>query len=84
MLLCDPPGFGGGVQRGAEPAFVRQLSGRGGQSAPLYRMEERLLRQTAELIARCECQDGCPSCVGAPGEAGERGKAATRILGELL
>jgi DEAD/DEAH box helicase domain-containing protein len=45
----------------------------------------RLLRQTAELLAACECEAGCPSCVGPPGETGERGKEAPmRILRELV
>ena len=43
-----------------------------------------LLRDTAELLARCPCGDGCPSCVGPVGEIGERGKyAAMRILSAL-
>ena len=55
-----------------------------GQSGPLWRMTDRLLRQTAELIAACPCEGGCPSCVGPAGEIGERGKeAAGRILEEL-
>ena len=56
-----------------------------GQSAPLYRMADRLLRLTTELLAACECEAGCPSCVGPVGEVGERGKeAAMRIARELL
>ena len=41
-----------------------------GQSAPLFRMAPRLLQQTAQLIAACGCEAGCPSCVGPVGEAG--------------
>ena len=56
-----------------------------GQSAPLYRMADRLIRLTHDLLRACDCETGCPSCVGAPGEVGERGKeAAMRFAGELL
>jgi len=35
-----------------------------------------------ELLAACGCEAGCPSCVGRPGEVGERGKeVAARMLG---
>jgi DEAD/DEAH box helicase domain-containing protein len=37
------------------------------------------------LLEGCECEAGCPSCVGPVGEIGERGKeAAMRILGAML
>jgi DEAD/DEAH box helicase domain-containing protein len=56
-----------------------------GQSAPLHRMTRQLLADARELLARCPCDAGCPSCVGPAGEIGERGKqAALRILEELL
>jgi DEAD/DEAH box helicase domain-containing protein len=56
-----------------------------GQSAPLFRMAERLLAQTAELLAACGCEAGCPSCVGPVGEVGERGKeVAQRLLSPLI
>ena len=60
-----------------------------GQSAPLYEMTDGLLRDTAELLARCPCGDGCPSCVGPAGEVGERGKHAAQLIlaalrGEIL
>jgi DEAD/DEAH box helicase domain-containing protein len=55
-----------------------------GLSEPLYRVARKLLAMTCELISRCECEAGCPSCVGPLGEVGERGKeAALRMLVEL-
>ena len=56
-----------------------------GLSEPLYRMHERLLRQSLELIQACGCSDGCPSCVGPAGETGSRGKeVALAVLGAIL
>ena len=60
-------------------------SGGIGLSAPLYQMTPKLLAGAAELLDRCPCEAGCPSCVGPIGEIGERGKEAARtILKELL
>ena len=55
-----------------------------GFSEPLFRMDEELRRRTHELIAGCECQHGCPTCVGPVGNTGPMAKrVAVRIL-ELL
>src|SRR5262245_9995386 len=55
-----------------------------GFSEPLFRMDEELRRRTHDLIAGCECQSGCPTCVGPVGNTGPMAKrAALRIL-ELL
>jgi DEAD/DEAH box helicase domain-containing protein len=45
-----------------------------GFSAPLFDMQDRLLTSTADLIRGCECERGCPSCVGPIGEIGPLGK----------
>ena len=85
LLMCDPHDLG--VSFSEEPNLYLYdcYPGGIGQSAPLYRMAPRLLRQTAELLAGCDCEAGCPSCVGPIGEVGQRGKeAAIRILSELL
>jgi DEAD/DEAH box helicase domain-containing protein len=55
-----------------------------GLSEPLYRMHERLLEQSLELIQACGCSEGCPSCVGPAGESGSRGKqVALAVLGAI-
>ena len=55
-----------------------------GFSAPLCAMHDDLLVRTRELIAGCECEHGCPTCVGPIGNTGPLAKTvALRIL-ELL
>jgi DEAD/DEAH box helicase domain-containing protein len=52
-----------------------------GFSEPLFRMHRELLARTRELIAGCECQQGCPTCVGPIGNTGPLAKTvALRIL----
>jgi DEAD/DEAH box helicase domain-containing protein len=94
LLMCDPRDLGVALSEeiaGGLAAFEPNLylydnyPGGVGQSAPLFKLAPRLLAQTAELLAGCGCDVGCPSCVGPVGEIGDRGKeAASRILKELL
>jgi DEAD/DEAH box helicase domain-containing protein len=52
-----------------------------GFSEPLYAMDDELRRRTRDLIAGCECQNGCPTCVGPIGNTGPMPKTvALRIL----
>jgi DEAD/DEAH box helicase domain-containing protein len=52
-----------------------------GFSEPLFAMDDELRRRTRDLIAGCECQQGCPACVGPIGDAGPLAKmVALRIL----
>ena len=47
-------------------------------------MDDELRRRTHDLIAGCECQSGCPTCVGPVGNTGPMAKTvALRIL-ELI
>ena len=56
-----------------------------GFSQPLFRMHDELLENTRRLIAECECENGCPGCVGPIGNTGPLAKAAAlRILALLL
>jgi DEAD/DEAH box helicase domain-containing protein len=55
-----------------------------GFSDPLFRACDLLLARTRALIESCECESGCPSCVGPAGERGEKAKeAALAILSRL-
>jgi DEAD/DEAH box helicase domain-containing protein len=52
-----------------------------GFSEPLFAMDDELRRRTRDLIAGCECQNGCPTCVGPIGNTGPMAKSvALRIL----
>jgi DEAD/DEAH box helicase domain-containing protein len=94
LLMCDPRDLGvaltediSGELLAWEPNLYLydSYSGGVGLSAPLYRLSDRLLCQTAELIRGCACEAGCPACVGPVGEIGERGKqVAGEILGKLM
>jgi DEAD/DEAH box helicase domain-containing protein len=56
-----------------------------GFSEPLFRMRRELLENTRKLIAECECENGCPGCVGPVGNTGPLAKAAAlAILDRLL
>ena len=53
-----------------------------GFSEPLFAMHAELMARTHELIAGCECEHGCPTCVGPIGNTGPLAKTvALRILG---
>ena len=69
----------------AQSLPLRHVSRRRGPERAAVPPRPGLLRQTAELIAACGCEAGCPSCVGPAGETGERGKeVAAQILAELI
>jgi DEAD/DEAH box helicase domain-containing protein len=51
-----------------------------GFSEPLFRAHELLLEKTRELIASCECEEGCPSCVGPAGDLVPRAKEAALAI----
>jgi DEAD/DEAH box helicase domain-containing protein len=93
LLMCDPHDLGVALSEDAAAVAVFEpdlylydsYPGGIGQSAPLFRLRDRLLRHASELIAACRCETGCPSCVGPVGEVGERGKeAAARMVAALV
>jgi DEAD/DEAH box helicase domain-containing protein len=51
-----------------------------GFSAPLFAMHHDLLDRTRQLIAGCDCDHGCPTCVGPIGETGPRAKTVALAL----
>jgi len=90
FLMCDPGDLG--IHTDPTPAT---LGGPGivifddvpagiGFSQKLYEIHDELMQRALELVQECECQDGCPSCVGPGGENGAGGKAETlEILKQL-
>jgi DEAD/DEAH box helicase domain-containing protein len=55
-----------------------------GFSQPLFAMHADLLGRTRQVIAGCECEHGCPTCVGPVGNTGPLAKlVALRILDRL-
>jgi DEAD/DEAH box helicase domain-containing protein len=51
-----------------------------GFSQELYQAQELLFSKAIELIDKCGCEQGCPSCVGPVGEVGPGSKEAARRL----
>lgn len=69
-----------------KPALVIYdlVAGGIGFSQRIYQMLPEILQQTDELIRGCECEDGCPACVGPAGENGVGGKNEALAILSLL
>jgi DEAD/DEAH box helicase domain-containing protein len=90
FLMCDP----GDIQVGAEmvspltkaPTIVvyERVAAGVGFSQRLYDLHLELLGAALELVTDCRCRDGCPACVGPPGEIGPKTKRATKQLLEHI
>lgn len=50
-----------------------------GLASRLFDEREQLLRDTRELLERCECQQGCPACVGPVLTAGRKSLAIAML-----
>jgi DEAD/DEAH box helicase domain-containing protein len=92
LLMCDRHDVGLSISAGDEDTAVDEpriflydaYPGGIGFSDPLFRMHDALLTCTRELIAGCECENGCPTCVGPVGNTGPLAKeVALRILDHL-
>lgn len=56
-----------------------------GLSEKSYNMQRQLLQSALELAEGCDCDSGCPSCVGPVMEVGEKGKRiAIEVLRRLI
>ncbi len=51
-----------------------------GFSQRLFELHDELMARAYELVAACECADGCPSCVGPGGEFGSGSKRETLAI----
>ena len=72
---------------GGQPTVVLfdNIPGALGLSETLFDLHQDFIQQAYETVSSCECEDGCPSCVGPIGEEGSGGKEETlAILKALL
>ncbi len=91
FLMCDPRDLGTLTDPAWKPAnglpsvVLYDLVPAGiGFSQKLFEIHEELIQRALELVSECECEDGCPSCVGPGGENGVGGKVETlEILKEF-
>ncbi len=91
FLMCDPRDLGTHTDPAWKPAnglpsvVLYDLIPAGiGFSQKLFEIHDELIQRALELVSECECEDGCPSCVGPGGENGVGGKVETlEILKEL-
>ncbi len=51
-----------------------------GFSQKLFHLHDELKKSALGLIGKCECEKGCPSCIGPDLEVGERGKESAVAL----
>ena len=88
LLMCDGHDIGISIEsspEGDHTIFVYDnYPGGIGFSEPLFRMHDELVAATRHLIARCECENGCPGCVGPVGNTGPLAKAAALRILDLL
>jgi DEAD/DEAH box helicase domain-containing protein len=95
LLMCDHRDVGLSVSAGDDASqadgdtprvfLYDAYPGGIGFSAPLFAMHEELLTKTRSLIEGCDCESGCPTCVGPIGETGPLAKTvALRLLEHLM
>lgn len=91
LLMCDRRDIGLSVNAGDDPDDTASMDapriflydaypGGIGFSAPLHGMHASLLARTRALIAGCDCENGCPTCVGPVGETGPLAKTVALVL----
>ncbi|MEW6522111.1 MAG: DEAD/DEAH box helicase [Bacillota bacterium] len=51
-----------------------------GLSERLYHLHYQLLEAARALLGGCRCADGCPACVGPPGEVGRQARQAATLI----
>ncbi|MDT8382769.1 MAG: DUF1998 domain-containing protein, partial [Brevefilum sp.] len=91
LLMCDGEDIGVHYDPNAklgdgQPTVVLydNIPGGLGLSENLYELHTDLLMQGYETVSTCECEDGCPSCVGPVGEEGSGGKQEALAIFKAL
>ncbi len=90
FLRCQPQDLGLSTQV-KSPHFGRpaiflydRVQGGVGLSDALFEAHRDLVRAALDVVESCECERGCPGCVGPVDEAGPLGKeTARRVLAHL-
>ncbi len=88
-LMCDPSDIevsaeGRSPLTQAPTLVIYETVAGVGFSERLFDLSEILFAAALELVSDCGCRDGCPACVGPPGEIGPDTKDVTRQLLRLL
>lgn len=60
--------------------IYESIPGGVGYAQKIYRIAPDLFQAAVELIAKCPCKSGCPSCVGPEIEVGKDGKQNVMLL----
>jgi len=60
------------------------IPGEIGLSQSIFQNTEQIFQATLDLITNCECEDGCPGCIGPAGEIGIGGKKEALAIGNGL
>lgn len=92
FVMCDPKDLGlyfeieSSLADGNPVIALYDMVPKGiGLCKKLYDIQEKVLTAAFELVSECECENGCPACVGPVAEMGEGAKEqAKAILDELL
>lgn len=90
FLMCDPGDILVSVEslspltKAPTLVIYERVAAGVGFSQRLYELHDDLLRSALELVSSCRCRDGCPACVGPPGDIGPDTKAVTRRLLQIL
>jgi len=70
-----------------QPAIIiyDAIPGGIGLSEKLFFLHNKLLKEAWGIVTRCDCKEGCPSCVGPVAENGEGGRERVKeLLKEII
>jgi DEAD/DEAH box helicase domain-containing protein len=90
FLMCDPGDIEvlaetrNPLTRAPTVLVYEQVPAGVGFSQRLYELRDALFQAALELVQACRCRDGCPACVGPPGEIGPDTRQVTSRLLSLL
>jgi DEAD/DEAH box helicase domain-containing protein len=90
FLMCDPADLHVSAEsrnpltQAPTVVVYERVAAGVGFSGRLFELHNALLASALELVNDCPCRDGCPACVGPPGEIGPDTKEVTRQLLSIL